>query len=119
MKTKVTGYYSVFIGISVIAMWLMILKNGSVPEGRTELSFHLFSEFMMATICIVGGILLLRKNSLGIPVCSIGLGMVLYSVLNAAGYYGELGNTSMMIMFIFLFVLSTTALLINLLAGSR
>lgn len=118
MKTKVAGYYSVFIGISVIAMWLMILKNGSVPEGRTELSFHLFSEFLMASVCIVGGILLLRKNSLGKPVTSIGLGMVLYSVLNAAGYYGELGNTPMMIMFIFLFVLSMVALLINLQVGS-
>jgi lipopolysaccharide export LptBFGC system permease protein LptF len=99
-------------------MWLMILKNGSVPEGRTELSFHLFSEFLMASACIVGGILLLRRNSLGKPVCSIGLGMVLYSVLNAGGYYGELGNTPMMIMFIFLFVLSMVALLINLQVGS-
>ncbi len=72
----------------------------------------------MASVCIVGGILLLRKNSLGKPVTSIGLGMVLYSVLNAAGYYGELGNTPMMIMFIFLFVLSMVALLINLQVGS-
>lgn len=119
MKAKITGYYTVFLGISVIAMWLMILNKVAVPEGRTELTFHLFSEFLMATICIVGGILLLRKNSLGKPVSSIGLGMVLYSVLNAAGYYGELGNTPMMIMFILLFVLSTTALLVNLPADSR
>lgn len=39
MKTKVAGYYSVFIGISVIAMWLMILKNGSVPEEERSCHF--------------------------------------------------------------------------------
>lgn len=94
------------------------LEKRISSRGRTELSFHLFSEFLMASVCIVGGILLLRKNSLGKPVTSIGLGMVLYSVLNAAGYYGELGNTPMMIMFIFLFVLSMVALLINLQVGS-
>lgn len=94
------------------------LEKRISSRGRTELSFHLFSEFLMASVCIVGGILLLRKNSLGKPVTSIGLGMVLYSVLNAAGYYGELGNTPMMIMFIFLFVLSMVALLNNLQVGS-
>ena len=82
-------------------------------EGRAELSFHLFSEFLLASVCIVGGILLLRKNSPGKPVSSIGLGMVIYSVLNAAGYYRESGNTTMMIMFICLFLLSTAALYLN------
>lgn len=95
-------------------MWLMILTTQEPPEGRIEMTFHLFSEFLMACICIVSGILLLKNNPRGRLCSLIGLGMVLYSVLNAAGYYGELNNVPMMVMFISLSVLTLVALLFNL-----
>lgn len=113
MKEKFIGYYSVFIGISVIALWIMILFKQSPPEGKTELAFHLFSEFLMAMICLVSGILLLKKNHIGKPLNFIGLGMAIYSILNAAGYYGQNSNFYMMIMFILLFIVTMTALLFH------
>ena len=110
MRNKLVASYSIFIGISVIAMWMMILANEKTPEGRIEMSFHLFSEFLMACICIMSGILLLKNNLLGKPLNIFGLGMVLYSVINAAGYYGELNNSPMMIMFVTLTILTLIAL---------
>lgn len=110
MEKKIAGYYSIFIGISVILMWSMILSNEKPPEGKTEMSFHLFSEFLMAIMCIISGVLILRKNAIARPLNFLALGMVIYSVLNAAGYYGELGNNPMMIMFIVLLLLSFGAL---------
>lgn len=114
MKIKIIGYYSVFIGISVIAMWTMILLTQNPPEGKTELVFHLFSEFLMALVCLVSGILLLRNKPFARLLNILGLGMVIYSVLNAAGYYGEQKQLPMMILFIALFIVTLTSLLFQL-----
>lgn len=110
MVTRIIAIYSMFLGVSVIGMWLMILNTQTIPEGQTELGFHLFSEFLMATLCLVSGFLLLKNKTIAVPLNFIGLAMVIYSVLNAAGYYGERGETPMMVMFTVLFLLTTAAL---------
>jgi hypothetical protein len=112
MKNKFIAFYLFFIGISVIGMWLKILQTQTPPEGETEFSFHLFAEFLMATVCIVGGFLQLLKAKHAKTMSIAGLSMVIYSVLNAAGYYGERGGTAMMVMFICLFILSVIALVL-------
>ena len=114
MKTKIIAYYSIFVGISVIAMWTMILLTETPKEGKTELSFHLFSEFLMALLCLASGILLLRKKPISRLLNILGLGMVIYSVLNAAGYYGEKNEIPMMIMFIVLLILTSVAIFLRL-----
>jgi hypothetical protein len=114
MKSRIVAFYSIFIGISVIVMWIMILLTETPPEGKTELSFHIFSEFLMALLCLISGILLLRHKPISRFINIIGLGMVIYSVLNAAGYYGEKNDTAMMIMFIILLILTTIAILLSL-----
>jgi len=114
MKTKIVAYYSIFLGISVITMWIMIFQTETPPEGRIELSFHLFSEFIMALLCLVSGILMLRNKPMSRFLNILGLGMVIYSVLNAAGYYGEKNEFPMMIMFIMLLILTTIAIFLNL-----
>ena len=112
MKSWIIGIYSVFIGISVIAMWIMILITETPPEGKTELSFHLVSDFLMAFICLVSGILMLRKTNYAVMLNIMGLGMVIYSVINAAGYYAERNDTKMtiMLLLILVFTLSVTML---------
>lgn len=112
MRTKLIAIFSIFVGFSVIGMWLMILKTQTPPEGKTELTFHLFSEFLMATVCIVGGFLQLLKAKYAKPMSIAGLSMVIYSMLNAAGYYGQRGETPMMVMFICLFGLSLISLIV-------
>lgn len=113
MKTKIVAYYSIFIGISVIAMWIMILLTETPPEGKTELSFHLLSEFLMALLCIGSGILLLINRPMSRLLNMLGLGMVIYSVLNAAGYYGEKNEMPMMILFIVLLIFTTLAIFLS------
>lgn len=113
MKTKIVAYYSIFIGISVIAMWVLILQTETPPEGKTELSFHLFSEFLMAVLCLISGVLLLGKKPVSRWLNTMGLGMVIYSVLNAAGYYAEKNETSMMILFIILLILTSIAIFLH------
>lgn len=114
MKARITAFYSLFIGVIVIDMWLLIFSRSEIKEGGTEISFHLFSEFLMAIICIIGAVLQFVKSKFGRELTIAGLAMVIYSVLNAAGYYGEKGDTSMMIMFIVLFAITAIVFGINL-----
>jgi len=93
-------------------MWSMLLITQDQPEGIIELSFHLFSEFLMAVLCITGGYYLLARKPIGKQINLIGLGLISYSVLNAAGYYGQNNDYSMMVMFIILFLFTTLSLIL-------
>ena len=114
MKNKVIGICSIFIGIAVTGSWVLILSSGEVEEGQTEITFHLISEFIMAIFCFVSGILILKKHPLGNILNIIGLSMILYSVLNDAGYYGERNELAFTVLFILLFLVSGIALAVQL-----
>lgn len=108
--TKPIGYYSIFLGISVIAMWMYILLNETIPEGKTEMSFHLFSEFLMALLCLLSGFLLIKQKPKGQITNATAHAMVIYSLINAIGYYAERNEKSMVLLFIILALLSISIL---------
>ena len=110
---RTVAYYSVFLGFSIIGIWFGIIKEGNIPEGKIAMGFHLYSEITMAIICIVSGILMIRKKTFGVETNIAGHAMVIYSVINAAGYYAQLGNKLMMNIFIMLFALSVTAVYLD------
>ena len=112
MKSKFIAYYSIFLGIAVLGMWIKILLLEKIPEGRIELQFHLLSEFLMAIICIGGGICILLKKKFGLQLSLIGHSMIIYSVLNAAGYYGQRQQIGMTVMFIILLIISISQILV-------
>jgi hypothetical protein len=114
MKIKIIAYYSIFLGFSVIGLWSVILKSGSLEEGKIELSFHLFSELLMATLCILSGFKLLFRHKRAIPINILANGMIIYSVINAAGYYGERGEIIFLIMFMALVIISALIIVTHL-----
>ena len=114
MKRKIAGSYSIILGVAVIILWFFIFKNQNIPEGKTALFFHVFSEFLMAFTCILSGIMMLRKTPYAKPVNLLALGMVIYSVLNAAGYYGGKGDLAMLFLFSVLFVLTLVVAILSL-----
>lgn len=111
MFRKITAVYSIIIGISVLGMWSMTILTGGIEEGPVEISFHLASEFLMAILLLIGGIESLRGKTYGRKLFLISNGMLIYSVLNAAGYFGQRGNIPMMIMFLAIFIISSGLLL--------
>lgn len=113
MSKIITGWFSIVMGIAILASWTLILLQGSIPEGKIELGFHLYSEFAVAVICLVSGIMLLKDKPYATETNMGGLGMLVYSVLNAAGYYGQQGNKGMMAVFTGIFVLSVTAICLH------
>lgn len=113
MIRKIYGIYSIIIGISILGMWSMIILTEGTTEGITELAFHLISEILMAILLIVSGLYLLKGKVNGGKVLMLAQGMLIYSVLNAAGYYGQRGNNGMTFMFIIIFIISCILTIIN------
>lgn len=103
---RIIGYYSIFLGISVLTMWIKILLNETIPEGKTEMSFHLFSEFLMASICLSSGLLLVIFKYKGLKSNIMAHSMIVYSLINAMGYYAERDEKSTIVLFIILALLS-------------
>lgn len=107
---QIIAWYSVFLGVSVIAIWVNIILNEPIQEGKKEMFFHLFSEAIMAVSCIIGGYLLIvKKNAI---ILLLAHAMVIYSALNAAGYYFERDNLSMTFIFLILFTISVLCLIL-------
>ena len=102
MKTRLIAFYSLFLGIAVLGMWGAILASSALPEGPVELTFHLISETLMALAALASGILMLRGRRYGKMTGVVAHGMVIYSVLNAAGYYAERGERLLPALFILL-----------------
>lgn len=106
---KIIAWYSIILGISVVVLWVLILGYGQVREESTEMSFHIISELIMAGLCVAGGISLVKNGRRKSSVAAHA--MVVYSVLNAAGYYAGQNDLPTVLSFMFIFLLSVAALI--------
>ncbi len=107
MFRKRTANYCFLIGLSVLSMWIVTILKEGIAEGPIEISFHLASEFLMAILLLITGIGLLMGKTYAWKLFLVSNGMLIYSVLNAAGYFGQRGNIPAMIMFLILFIISS------------
>lgn len=99
---KIAAIYSIFIGVSMIGMWTALLGTGQVPEINTEpiyLLYHLIAEFLTAITLLIGGFGLFANRKWGLKVYLISMGMLLYAVLIAGGYYAQKSEWTMIGMF--------------------
>ena len=108
---RLIGLYAAGVGLAMIVMWTAIYLAGDIPELATaplEIGAHLLAEGVTALALLLSGLGVWR----GVEGAGAGLlaalGMLLYTVINSAGYYAELGNSAMVGMFT---VLSLTTLL--------
>ena len=106
---KITGVYSIIIGVSIIGLWIMLLATGNVPELETEpisIYFHLVAEIVMGALSLISGVALFRNLRWANPMFILSSGFVMYSVINSSGYYGNTNDWPMVIMFMAILVLS-------------
>jgi len=107
--------FCLLIGLCMLGMWSFLLISGNVTELKTEpirISLHLASEFLTAVLLILSGIGKLLKKRYSSVVFKVSLGLLMYSVINAAGYYAQQSNIPMVIMF-------TVILLFNLFFAAK
>jgi hypothetical protein len=99
---KIAAIYALIIGIAMIGMWLSLIATNQVPEINTEpirITYHLIGEFLTAVLLLLGGFGLFTNRGWGFHVFLISMGMLLYTVIVSAGYYGQLGDMIMVGMF--------------------
>ena len=108
----IASIYTIIIGIAMLCMWIFLLGKKEVPElttKPTQIAFHLFAEFSTSIMLVIGGFGLFTGQSWGMTIFYISIGMVIYSTMNAAGFYGQLKDWPM---FILLLVFTIVSLLI-------
>jgi hypothetical protein len=113
MKYRAIAYYCIVVGALMAIQWLFFLATGNVPELETEplaIAFHLVAELATAIALILAGVGLLRRVRWALPVSLAALGMLLYTVINSAGYFAEQGVWAMVAMFGVLLILTLLAI---------
>ena len=109
----IASVYIILIGIAMLCMWLLLLIKREVPDLKTkptQIFFHLIAEFLTSIMLIIGGLGYLMNQPWGVALFFIAVGMVIYSTINAAGFYGQLKDWPM---FITLLVFTFISLLIT------
>ncbi len=109
----IASIYTIVIGITMLGMWFLLLIKREVPDLKTkptQIFFHLVAEFLTAVMLIIGGIGFIMNQPWCTAIFFIAIGMVIYSTINAAGFYGQLKDWPM---FIILIVFTIFSLLIT------
>ena len=105
------AYYSIGLGVLMIIQWIFFILTGSVPDFSVtpvEISVHIFIEILTAVVLIIGGRKTLKKNSIKLNL--VGLGMVIYAMINASGYFAQSNQWIFVAMFAVLLLLSLYSL---------
>ena len=108
-STKGKAIFALIVGFSMLTLWCMLYATGQIAELATEpvrIGFHLVSEIATALLLVVSGIALILKKSRAKEIYLLSSGALMYSVLNAAGYYGQQHNTAVVWMFAIIFILA-------------
>ncbi len=112
----ISGIYAIVIGIGIIGLWTMLYVTKQIPESKTEpvaIRFHVTAEMTMGLLSLISGILLL----IGLPWASnffiLAMGLVIYAVINSAGYYGQKKQWSFVIMFGIILIASVSLVILN------
>ena len=114
----IASIYIILIGIAMLCMWLLLLIKREVPDLKTkptQIFFHLIAEFLTSIMLIIGGIGYLMNQPWGVALFFIAVGMVIYSTINAAGFYGQLKDWPMfitLIVFTFISLLITSVIVL-------
>ncbi len=111
-KMKFTAWYLILVGVLMLAQWGFFLAVGAVPESKTEpvaLAFHLVAEFATAVGLCVSGIFLLRRKPRAKNLALFAAGMLAYTTIVSPGYFAQLKQWPLVIMFAILLSLDLAA----------
>jgi hypothetical protein len=113
--------YVIFIGVAIIGYWIIFSLRKQTPNqhmgtvanrGKIELRFHIIAELIAAVVLIMAGTGLLMKASWGQEVFLIAIGMLLYTSVNSAGYFVQIRQQSMLLIFTVVLILSVVSLVL-------
>lgn len=112
----ISGIYAIIVGIGIIGLWTMLVLTKQVPELKTEsiaIKFHITAEITMGILSLLSGIFLLIGISWSRYFFILAMGLVIYAVINSAGYYAQRKQYSFVIMFGIILITSVSLVILN------
>jgi hypothetical protein len=112
MRT-IVAWYAIAVGLLMAGWWTVELRGGALERpdrARVELGLHLLAEFATAAALVAGGALLLATDAAGLTL--VGLGMLLYTVIQSPGYFLARGEREPAAMFAILIAATLSALVV-------
>lgn len=111
--------YVITVGVAIIGYWILLfLKKQTLDKqkvavtnrGLIEMRLHVTAELVAAVLLLIAGVSLLLKASWGQEIFLIAIGMLLYTCINSAGYFAQIRQISMILIFMAVFILSLISL---------
>jgi hypothetical protein len=119
---KFPAWYGIGVGTLIILQWNFFFATDSIPQLDTapwEIGFHLFAEFFLALTLLIGGVAALKSIRWGRGLLLVALGMAAYSEINSPGYFAQLGQWPLVIMFAALLLGAALSILLLLKQGEQ
>ncbi|MBY8979999.1 MAG: hypothetical protein KGD72_06395 [Candidatus Lokiarchaeota archaeon] len=103
------------IGIGILGLWLLLYLTKQIPELNSEpvaIGFHITAETTMGVLALLSGIFLLIGLSWAPYFFVLSMGLVIYAVINSAGYYGQRKQWTFVIMFGIILIASVSLVIL-------
>lgn len=110
---RFVAWFCIVTGVGMLLQWGISLAGGQVPELNSEprrIAFHLAGEGLTAVLLIISGAGLLRNKSWAKSISLVALGMLLYTVIVSPGYFAQLGQWPMVVVFAVLLILTVLSI---------
>jgi len=111
------AFFNIIIGIIIIYQWFVSLSKDKVPELVTSpksILTHTIAEMMTAVTLIISGVLLLQEKGKGYLLYLLSTGMLMYTIINSAGYFWDKKNYTVVIV-LGLLLIATISIFLSLL----
>lgn len=110
---KTASIYAIIAGLGIIGVWIMLLVTGDDPQLQYELetiplsiTMAIVSDILTGAALLTAGIGLLMNREWSVKIFLLAMGFLFYSVINAAGFYGQRGDITFVIMFTVIFIMA-------------
>lgn len=106
----------ILIGLSMLGFWAGAIVSRSVPEinsGGIEIWYHITAEVVTGVVLLFGAIAVLVDDEapLAVVLSSLGLGMLVYTLVASPGYYLERREVPLVSMFAGVWALAIPAVI--------
>lgn len=112
-QNRLIVIYTMFIGLSMVGLWIMLLITGQVPELSTTpftAVTHISAELTTGFLLLLTGLGLIRNRMWANRMLPFSLGMLLYAVVQAIGYYIDHLSIIFILFFGVLIILTTLSI---------
>ena len=101
--------FAFVVGALILVLWAWLVLTGGVPEYDLHplaATLHVIAEVLTGIALIVAGYALVSRKSWAHKAYLVAAGMLIYALVQAAGYYAENGPGGLVIVFIALMILA-------------